>query len=162
MQGSLDDPPIVVRAARWKSSLYLLIGVVFVSIGVLMLVTEHTTGMRLEALFVTVFFGLCVAVFTWQLVWPGELVLSPEGLRVRQLWRGARYAWSDVRDFRPYSPGGGASHVGFDFAPDYPKARRMRALASGLGGVEGGLGTGWEMSPGALCDLLNAARAKWL
>jgi hypothetical protein len=162
MKGSLDPPAIVVRAARWKSLLYFLIGLGFTVIGALMFASEHSLTMRLEALFILFVFGPCVALFGWQLVRPGQLVISPDGILLRQLWRTVRWTWREVDNFRVVPLGPTTQQVGFDYAESFDKQRRLRAINAAVAGVEASLGGGWELSATKLCELLIAARAKWV
>ena len=55
-----------------------------------------------------------------------------------------------------------SKHIGFDFTDSY-RARYGGpcGLGKGMTGVEGSLGTGWELSAAELAELVNQARARW-
>jgi len=147
MQGSLDNPPLVVSTARWKALLLLVISVVFVVTGVLELsaaAQDWWTYLQLAV------FGPACAVFVWQLFSPASLTIAPGGVTYRGLWHARHFEWWQVADFRPVAFGMLSKHVLFDLR----KARDGEARP-------GGFGTGWELPAARLCDLLNQARERW-
>jgi len=162
MKGSLETPPIVIRAARWKSLLYLLICFFFAGIGAIALATGNMSLAFWWAYVSVVFFGLGVVLFGWRILRPDTLALSPEGIFWRSLWRTIRWSWREVSNFRIVPLGPSTQQVGFDFTAAHEGQARLRAINAAVAGVEASLGGGWELAPAKLCDLLNAARAKWL
>jgi Bacterial PH domain len=162
MQGSLDDPPIVIRSSQWKATVFLLISLGFVAIAVLIL--QDPKESHWPAWLGIALFGLGIPVFGLRLVRPDRLTLTPDGITWRSPLRTTHWTWNDVQSFRPYVPAPTtvARHVGFDFTETYRgRDVGLRGTAKALTGVEGSLGSGWEMGPAELCDLLNNAQRKW-
>ena len=141
----------------------LLIAAAFVAIGVFML-RDPKEDPTISYLII-VFFGAGIPLFTWQLIHPGVLTLSPDGVSWRSPFRTVHYQWDDLQNFRPYKPTSKtiSKHLGFDFTDSY-RARHGGAygLAKSLAGVEGSFGGGWELRAAELADLLNQARARWV
>lgn len=159
MKGSLDNPPIIICASRWKSAFYLLICSGFVAIDAAALIAVRPQPWW--AWLGLVFFGFGIPLFLWRFVRPDTLELSPEGILWRSLWRVSSWSWGEVTGFRPIVVSLASRHVGFDFT-DRKVATQLRAINAGLAGMEGSLGAGWELGPERLAELLNSARAKWV
>src|SRR5271154_2377326 len=103
MQGSLDDPPIIIRTSReWN-----LVGVVVCAV---------MTYFRVYV------FGLGVIYFCWQLIDPSMLALAPEGLTWKTSFKRRRWAWNEVVNFRPMLWG----QVGCDLFDKTPNTARLR------------------------------------
>lgn len=162
MQGSLDMPPIVIRSSRTMAALMFLISAGFVATGAFML--RISTQDRWIAWLVMGFFGLGLPLFAWRFIRPDMLTLAPGGITWRSIFRTGHWNWDDVRGFRPYKPSPKtiSKHVGFDFTAGYGVQAQSRHLAKALTGVEGSLGSGWELDAAELCDLLDKARARWM
>ena len=162
MQGSLDQPPIVIQASRLYSALMLLIAAAFVAIGVFVL--RNPKEDPTISYLIIVLFGACIPLFAWQLIRPGVLTVSPHGVSWRSPFRTIHYQWNDVQTFRPYKPSAKSitDHLGFDFSDSY-RARRtgLYVLAKTMAGVEGSFGGGWELGAAELAELLNQAQARW-
>jgi Bacterial PH domain len=160
--GSLDQPPIVIRSSRLYSALMLLIAAGFVAIGAFMLRDPKESATT--SYLIMIFFGAGIPLFAWQVIRPGVLTLSPDGVSWRSPFRTVHYQWSDIQTFRPYKPAAKSlsKHLGFDFTDSY-RARRggPYGLAKAMAGVEGSFGGGWELSAADLAELLNQARARW-
>ena len=90
-------------------------------------------------------FGALALASVWELLAPGRLVIGPNGVEQRHLWRHRHWSWRQARSFHPAS-NRFYRFVGFD-----------RAAGSG----HGDLNQDWELPPPALASLLNAARARW-
>jgi hypothetical protein len=162
MQGSLDLPPIVIRSSKSTSLLLLLIAVVFVAIGVGML--RDPTQTPAIGYLEIVFFGAAIPIFGWRLVRPDVLAVAPDGITWRRVLRTVHWAWDDIQNFRPYSPGSRtlSKHLGFDFTHSYRAQKRgFDHAVIALTSVEGSFGGGWEPSAAELADLFNQARARW-
>ena len=162
VQGSLDQPPIVIRSSRLYSALMLLIAAGFVAIGAFML-RDPKESATISYL-IMIFFGAGIPLFAWQLIRPGVLTLAPEGASWRSPFRTVHYQWNDLQNFRPYKPAGKSisKHLGFDFTDSYRAGHGgSYGLAKTLTGVEGSFGGGWELSAADLAQLLNQARARW-
>jgi hypothetical protein len=162
VQGSLDQPPIVVRSSRSTSFLMLIISVAFVAAGVGILRDPHQN--HAMGYLGIAFFGLGIPIFAWRLVRPDILTLAPDGITWRNALRTTHWQWSDVERFRAYSPSSRSSskHVGFDFTDRYhAETRGLRQTTKAIAGVEGSLGGGWELGAADLSDLLNKAWIRW-
>jgi hypothetical protein len=158
VQGSLDQPPIVVRSSQLQSFVLLVISMVFFLAGVL--IPPKTAGGYLWI----AFSGLGVLLFAWRCARPDILIVAPDGVTSRIAFRTKHWQWSDLQNFRPYSPAGRtlSKHLGFDFTDSYwGQSRRLRHTVKAITGVEGTLGGGWELSAACLADLLNKARIRW-
>ena len=149
MRGSLDQPPIVLRTDRRRALLRLLVLAVFASI--LSPVARTDWMSNGWAWTVIGIFGLLALASLWELVWPGRLVITPEGIELRDLWRRGRWTWAEARWFRP-AANRFYRFVGFDDARE-PSRR---------GGAINDLNQDWELAPADLAELLNRARARWV
>jgi uncharacterized membrane protein YhaH (DUF805 family) len=159
MQGSLDQPPIVVRGSRARA-IWLVIGsAIFVAIGVFLWSPTQSAVMRWSCIG---FFGLCGALGLAILIVPSRLEVGPSGLTQTVLWRTGRFTWTDVYNFRPAIIGLTNKTVGFDYLTPRPRRTALKSLNAGLAGVQGSLQPGWEVAPEALASLLNEARERWL
>lgn len=159
MQGSLIQPPIVIRSTRWKLVAPLLGALLFVAGGVWML-SLGDPGKVTSGLFTTGFFGLCALVLLVPLLRPSTLEIGREGVTERTAVRTTTYGWDQVRAFRVQKIAG-RTMVAFDFTQDDPAQRRLRALSRSMAGAEGAFDNLWTIRPQALADLLNEARARW-
>lgn len=158
MQGSLNQPPVIIRASRTRG-LWLMIGSgAFVAIALMPLASGGSEG---PLVFPLVFFGLCGLIGLCLLISPSRLEISPSGITQTVLWRTARFAWSDVHAFRPATIGLTNKTVGFDYLVERPSRGGLRRLNSAIAGVQGSLAAGWEIKPEPLADLLNQAREQW-
>ena len=150
MRGSLDDPPIVIRTARWKAVLHLGATGFMAAIAWPLFrspLANSPTAWMLYALF-----GALVTASVWELVWPSRLVIGPDGFTARDLWRYRRWSWSEARHFAP-AENRFYNFVGFN-AVTPSEATRWP------GGLDG-LNQDWELAPPALAALLNQARERW-
>ena len=158
MQGSLDQPPIIVRVSNFKTLSMLIVGIVFVIVCVIALKDSPPNPGVLESPAVLypliAFSGLVVLLATLRLIRPDQLTLAPDGITWRNVFRTYQWRWDEVQNFRSYRPLGFSvsKDIRFDYANNPFKA---------IGGVECSLGTGWELRPGDLAELLNKARSRW-
>jgi len=161
MQGSLAQPPIIIRSSRKVAAAMLLIVVGFVATGIMM--ARDPEENPVIAYLIAGFFALGIPVFAWRIFRPDTLTLTPEGIFFQGMRVTDSWSWSEVRDFRPYRPTGKTilKHVGFNFADGEPNNVPSHA-AQQLPDVEGSLGNGWELGAADLADLLNRARGLWL
>ncbi len=153
MQGSLGQPPIIIRLSRATTALMLIIDVGFVALGVMM--ARDPEEIAVVGYLIAGLFALGIPIFVWRLVRPDTMTLTPDGITWHNVFRTDRWAWSEVQDFHAYTPPGRtiAKYVGFVFT------------GSGAPGEDpntGSFGTGWELSAADLADLLNQARVQWL
>jgi hypothetical protein len=145
MQGSLESPPIVVRADRKMALLHLAALAVFAAI----LSPVARTDWRHNPLAWTILiiFGVLALASLWELIWPGRLVISRDGIEERDLWWRRRWSWSEARYFKP------ASNRFFRFVGFDHRGPPRRGIDD--------INQDWELPPPALADLLNQARARW-
>jgi hypothetical protein len=162
VQGSFDNPPIVIRSSKWKTALLLAVCIGFVAIGIFMLAGgKSANGPVWSAYLGIAFFGCGIPLFSMQLLRPDSLKLDPTGIIWRSVLRTTSWKWQDVRNFRPYRVFF-SRQVGFDFSESYPGQKKLRATNRSLAGVEGALTGAWEIGPVELAKLLNAARERWV
>ena len=160
MQGSLEQPPIVVHGSRARALMVTLICAAFVAIGATFVLGPK--GFEPAMGFVMLFFGLGLLVGLWMLVAPARLEIGPAGIAQRVLWRTTRMSWTDVYDFRPVAMGLTNRFIGFDYLVPPPRGGGLRQLNNALVGAQGALQADWEIKSEAVADLLNQARERWL
>ena len=158
MEGSLENPPIVITTSRARSVWLVIASAVMVTMSAF----DLLTGSIAVATFGIVFFGLGGVVFLWMLVVPPQLEIGPSGIIQRVLWRTSRFAWADIYDFRPTTIGLTRKTVGFDYLKPNPRRAGLRRLNSSIAGVQGVFQSGWTVDPPTLAALLNQARERWL
>jgi hypothetical protein len=160
MQGSLEQPPILIRASRWKAALVIVVSAGFMAIGVMMLVDWRPEPAWHSQVVLAVFgFGLIIGLGS--VLWPSSLEISPAGLALRVLFRRRRWRWNEIGNFRVIRIER-TGMVGFDVADGQGGASRLKRLNSYLVGVDGALPAGWPVPAESLATLLNEARARWL
>jgi hypothetical protein len=149
VQGSLDNPPIVIRSARWKDALLMVFSLAAVLFTIHAAHAGYSRGPIASVLGVALF-GLGLPLTMDRLLRPRQMEIAPSGLWLTT--KGKRYGWSwmELQDFRVIAVST-TKFVGFDFTD----------VHRGLGGAEGALPTGWNMAPAPLAKLLNEARAHW-
>ena len=152
MQGSLDQPPIVIRSSLSRTATLLLGSGAFVLGGLFLLAQGRDTFADLLAIG---FFGLCGLVALAMLIVPPRLEIGPSGLTQTVLWRKSRFVWTDVYDFHPKTLGLATKGIGFRYVRLLQGVRAPSSRNTILLG-------GWEIDEQALADLLNAARERWL
>ena len=159
MQGSLNQPPVVVRASRARAVLLVLGSAIFVAGGLFL---PPSTESSIPRILAVGFFGLCGAVGLGMLIAPARLEFGPSGIVQKVFWRTSRFAWSDVYDFRPTTIGLANKMIGFNYLRSPAKGSGLRSLNTALVGAQATLQPGWEMDAQALADMLNAGRERWL
>ena len=160
MQGSLDNPPMVIRAGRGRGALVLLFAAMLLASGGLRL--SGSGGFNGFALAMLVASALVGAMGLWMVVAPARLEIGPGGVSQKVLWRNHRYAWNEVYDFRPVQLGGFSKTVGFDFLIPRRKSAALLKFNASVTGVQAIFQPGFEVKPVELADLLNRARERWL
>jgi len=159
MQGSLENPPIVIRGKRWRGA-YMLVLALLIGLSALGVLN---TGRFDVAMLIPAIAGLFLgAMGLWMVLMPATLIVGRNGIKQTVLWRTRSYSWSQAYDFRPVMVGLYTKMVGFDFLGDVPKGGRARGLNRALTGAQGALQAGWELAPDKLANLLNHAREQWL
>lgn len=153
VEGSLDDPPIVLRQDRLKLSLMCLS---FAVVGGLILLIPVTVYTPWHLIFLGIL-GLCIVTFGAMVVRPATLILDPHGLIWRQTFRTFEYPWSAFTRFYVLSRRRQLTAVVGEFTHEGPPKPAWRRFLTGS--LE--LGSLWELPPQRVADVLNEARARW-
>jgi hypothetical protein len=135
----LPSLPLTLRPKKTKMLLLFLLCAVFTAGGIWMVLDGEKMGW-----FCGGFFALGLPVFLLQLH-PrcSFLIVTDEGLEISALFRKSTIRWEDIAEFGVYR----LTHhglpvnaqVGFNYAADYQKSPRARAVAKALTGFEGAL-----------------------
>jgi hypothetical protein len=158
MQGSLDQPPIVIRSSTLKS-FSLMAGCALIAAFSWLEMSISPSSSHAASGFVA--FGLAVPYYAWLLLSPNVLTLSPEGLELKTRWRKARWSWQEVSRFRVVPVHILSRHIGFDLAEAPAGSGSFMQYYVGYAGADDSLGGGWELDPAGLADLLNQAQTRW-
>jgi hypothetical protein len=156
MQGSLDEPPIIIKQDQGKFVLGIFLIAGFVA-------TFCAMGWGADARqLLWVFAGFALGgfgglMFMRNFVPPCGLTLDKSGLTWRGPWNVNRYPWSAITGFVVVSPLLLARQPGCVFAASSEK----RPITPRFFGDTGSFGPCWEMKAQDIVDLLNAARARW-
>jgi len=153
VEGSVDDPPIVMRQDRMKYSAWFLGGCSLLAFILLVPEVRYSTGTIVGLSFLgvlTAFFGLMAAI-------PATLVLDSEGLEWRLLFRTIRFGWDDFRGFYTDRSRGLIMHVNGDMSEAFvARSGRLGGLARKLD-----LGSFWELPAARVVEVLNEALVRW-
>jgi uncharacterized membrane protein YhaH (DUF805 family) len=142
MQGSLDQPPIVLVARRRRA---MLVFGLFTLMFIVTALTPQTAGLsHISGLMV---FGLFALLGLIMLVAPVRLEIGPSGFCQNAFGRTRSYLWTDVANFRPAVLGLNNKGVTFDSATT---------------GKPVVIQSNYEITPQPLAALLNQWRAQWL
>lgn len=143
--------PRTSTTSRLKTSLMLVVSVLFVACGIWMLPDEVIKGS-----FIIAFFGLCVMVFIVQLL-PGSswLRLDENGFTYCALFRTHHVRWQDVESFTLVRVGVN-DLVGWNHVKNYESADGGRQLNRALVGVDASLPDNYGMSANTLAELMNS------
>lgn len=151
----VDPSPRVLYPSRSKSVAFLVVSVLFVVGGIWL----REDG-PVAAWLTIVFFGLCAAVFSANLL-PGSsyLKLTSEGFEQRVLFRTHSEAWKNIQRFEAYRNSTSSSRlVGFFYEPDYASTARGaagRKISRSMVGLDGALPDTYGMSADELAELMN-------
>jgi len=145
----LEDK-VILRPKPFKTILMGLVSLLLTVGGVFMAEEEPLKGWL-----ITSFFGLCLLVFSIQLI-PGstQLTLSKEGFKATSLFRGQFTKWSDIEGFK-VGYVGKTRFVKFDYTSKHKKHKFGKGLAKFLSGNHGALPSNYGMSLEDLSDLMN-------
>jgi hypothetical protein len=147
VEGTFDDPPIVMWQSRLKLSLICLCLVAVVGVGIII-----RTPNRGYLPWPFIFFGAFAATSGLGAVFPTALILTPAGLVFRGALRTVRYEWSDFDRFRVFRIR--TRMVGGDFSASYKSRHRWSWSWCVFGGF-------WDLPPQKIVDVLNEARRRW-
>lgn len=147
-----------IKSSRGKTVLFLLIGLAFLSI--LVVVPSETAVERFNSWFAGAFFGLCSVVFAFLLIRPHRLLLAPSGFTVTGgfVRSPKQVLWHDVNPFFVLRLGRAGKMIGYNFAPGAHKDSTLIRMNRFLG-AEGALPQGWPGSPDRMVERINAYRA---
>jgi hypothetical protein len=154
------DEERVLRPGRVKSLLMLGVSLTFVAVGLLGLLWPRADGAAEEeerwAMWAcVVFFGLGVIVCVLQFLPRSSFLrLGPEGFTIRALYRERTYRWEDVDTFGVTQVSFNKM-VGFNFAPHFDRAARLRRVNKAIAFFEGALPDTYGMKAEDLADLMN-------
>lgn len=169
MQGSLDDPPIVIYVSRWKLASWFVGGVAAVIFG-FWLNMHFPSRPLLETVFVHDAFvgGGCVLLLTafCYVLWPPRLEISPGGVLWRSVRRTRTFAWKEFAGFVAYWPTSKNTfsynkYTGFNYMPDDARRGRPVRMRRWWYGADASFGCMWELSADKLVSLLKQAKKKW-
>ncbi|MBX3480983.1 MAG: hypothetical protein KF842_11335 [Caulobacter sp.] len=145
-----------IYGSRGKLALILVIGLIFVAIGVLLVSRPDQTASDLLIAWGAVgFFGLCVLVAGYQLVRPSRLDLTASGFTYTGLFgKSFTVAWSDVETFHVWQNPAAAHRL---VAWRYFEGRAPRGAAIGQAlGAEGAIPGAWTLSTDRLAALMQS------
>lgn len=130
----------------------------FVGLGGVAIATDHPLVGWLNI----IFFGACLVVALLLLVLPGNVALSPEGMRVRHLGRDWPFlSWDNCSDFTVWEPPAGHALVVFTYSG--PPLRWKPGMAvrgtKSLTGRNAALPDTYSLSAEDLATLLERARS---
>ena len=153
MQGSVDNPPIIVQSSRARAVWQLSLSGCLAGWGLYQWLSTSQTPSAAAAM-VTGLAALMLAYAAQKLIKPDVLELSPKGLHYKIAWRNRRFHWNEIgifrEDRRPYGwPR--LKTVVFSCNPDDPdKFYRVE------------LGNQWEIDNKSLVEILDRAHARWV
>ena len=151
------DGERVLRPSRRTWLLVLVISLAFVAVGLLALFGPRPAEQEdVWVMWLCVgFFGLVAGVSVLQLLPQTScLRLDTEGFTIRSLFREQTYRWDDVDTFGATRIGPNKM-VGFNFAPHFRRAERLRGVSAALAGFEGALPDTYGMKAEELAHLMN-------
>ncbi|WP_289298334.1 PH domain-containing protein [uncultured Reyranella sp.] len=152
VEGSVEDPPIVLRTDRLKFALAGLAWLVLLGLVLLIPVRTYTS----PHLIVLGVLCACIVVCGFGACFQPTLILDPAGLTWRTGLRTVEYPWSAFAGFRWYRRRDLVAVVVGDFAPVRPPAGWRRLLSGPL--VLGGF---WELPAARVVEVLNEALKRW-
>jgi hypothetical protein len=163
MQGSLDDPPIVIVGERWSWRRAWPITIILLAVFNQLALGGgdlHRMARSPMSWFSGAVLVLVVVSLTWQALSPPRLELSPQGIKRTVTWRTWRYGWNELDHFRLISlPRTEA--VGFDYTDPAKANSGYRQWVRTSYGAAGVLAGNMEIPAAELVGLLNRARARW-
>ena len=145
-----DDLPRTYHVSRLKSLAMLVVGVMFVGIGVLMVLDDNSFGWA-----GIILFGLLVPSSIWQLISPGSLRIEQSAIEVRHLWWTRRYELAECGQFAP-----GMTRIRERIVFDHGESTRpdWRQWLDHRIGIENCIPDTYGVGGEALCKRLNDLR----
>jgi uncharacterized membrane protein YhaH (DUF805 family) len=161
VQGSLEQPPVILRASRPRLAALAFIGLMCLAAGIFLLGHRSAFGLIFSGL------GLYVlAAGVASVIAPPVMTIAPSGVSVKTGWNTRAYTWKQVANFRVVKVNKTA-FIGFDRPETSGAAGVMRDLAAALratrvSGTYDSLFVGrWSAPTDVVAALLNDAQAKW-
>jgi hypothetical protein len=154
IEGSLDQPPIIVRHDKSVTAVVVFLAAVGIFIW-----PRNPEFMKTRHVFLAgavILFGI-VSLFR-----TGGIELSPKGIALTGFLGRKEYAWSDfsrfvlVKERRRFFS---TTSVGFYYSPSR-KGFRLPSF-NFYSGADGVFPGGYVLDPQELFDLINQARARW-
>lgn len=155
MEGSLDDPPIVLRQHRLKYVLVCFAGIVAASIFASLVASSSAGAVHY---FVPILVGLTGVTSGVRAIFPDMLILDAHGVVWRRWFWTIEFRWSDFRRFRAVPDG--EKQVEADISLGMRRRLGWRRFLPGLWGPVN-LGNGWELPAARVAEVLTEARARW-
>jgi uncharacterized membrane protein YhaH (DUF805 family) len=163
MQGSLDQPPIRVRARRWQGRrmfAFAVLPLILVSQAARADWDPGRLAHNPMLWAIVAVLALNLVVLGWILLAPPVLELSPSGIVYRAVLRTRRWSWADISDFRAVRYGG-VDAVGFHYVGGKKRTSNASQTLERITGAQGMLASNMETPGDELAGLLNRARAQW-
>lgn len=152
VEGSLADPPIVLRQDRLKLGLCCA---ALATLAVLLLATSRLSSIQ-DALLLGCI-GLSAIVYGIRAIFPTTLTLGPAGLVSRSAFRTVEFSWQDITGFRWYRTRTMVNMVMAEHSDIY----RAKLGWRGVFGAATALGAYWELPAQRMVDDLTSALAHW-
>ncbi|MDE2500029.1 MAG: hypothetical protein KGL56_07535 [Alphaproteobacteria bacterium] len=164
MQGSLEQPPVIVTQDRLKLALLILL---FAGLTVMLGLGAWISSFLRSA--VWAYLGLsflaplalacavAAAASGWSFLHPGSITLDPEGLTYRAYWYVRRHRWRDIAEFVVFAPSSRTRTPGCIFVEGYTGHQ----IGRGIAGRHASFGHGWEIGAADMVELLKAAKETW-
>ncbi|HEY3811801.1 MAG TPA: DUF805 domain-containing protein [Caulobacteraceae bacterium] len=178
MIGSLDNPPVMIRAPRFatnRSTLTALtISVAFTAAGLALATgqfhwlregSDPTFAHIMDQLLGAVILAAgayIIVVRGWAMISPATLEVGPEGIVTTFAWSKRRLTWSDMRNFRVVSTQAGRA-IAFDLIGAANRQTFARSVYRKDYGADAILWRSGDprVDLNALAALLNEARDRW-
>lgn len=164
MQGSLDQPPIILQGARKGGAPIVILGLVATGCGATMI-----AGPRFSAVGVVVFVVGLLTFFLglMRIVAPAQLAIAPGGMELKGAFKTRRFSWDEVAVFRVVALRK-TRLIGFERTGSAARNGLFRDLSMALtpadisSPYDTAIPARWSSaSPEAVAQLLNDARARW-
>ncbi len=156
MQGTLDEPPIIITQDQGKVvfMLFLMIGLVLTFVAI-----SLGAGARLA---VGLFMGFTLGggggwLMMPRLIPPRSLTLDKSGLTWDGTWKTRHFEWSDFTGFAVVPTAIFSRLPGCVFSESYA----AHPLAKRFAGGAGSFGPCWEMTAQEMVTLLSEAKKRW-
>jgi hypothetical protein len=160
MQGDLSQPPIIIGKSRAKSFLMVVVSAVFTF--ALFWVWQKNQAKTSDWLILAglVMFAMGVPLFSWEIIRPEQLSLSPAGLEWRSIRKTLTFPWDQLSEFSVYSVRG-SKLIGFSVTSGGAPPKLLARINTALTGRSAALPGLWEIEPEKVAEILNSARSKW-